>query len=72
MADYSNYNQSAGGKGPIVAICVLAALIIGLLYLGVNAPRVQDGAVSLDPASASSTVGETAPATGAIAPAVTE
>ncbi len=64
MADYTNYNQSTGGKGLIVAICILALFIMGLIYLGANAPRV-DGGVPIEPTPSL----ETAPATGTTAPA---
>jgi hypothetical protein len=63
MADYTNYNQNTGSKGLIVAICILAVFIMGLIFLGANAPRV-DGGVAIEPVPSL----ETAPATGAIAP----
>lgn len=55
MADYTNYNQGSGNKGAIAAICILALLIVGIFVLAANAPPVQDGAVSSDPASATQT-----------------
>ena len=68
MADYTDYNPSTGNKGVIVALVLLTALIVGLIWIGINAPGVVEGQDAIAPATGV----ETAPATGDIAPAITE
>ena len=52
MADYTNYNHGSSSKGTIIALCILAVFIVGILVVAASAPPVETGVVSGNPAAA--------------------
>ena len=60
MADYPDYSERTGGKGLFVAILLLGAFVVGLIYLGATSSTTSD-AVQDSPAAPTAN-GEVAPA----------